>query len=101
MPTKTSVKRSKTYREKHKSRIPKKEYCQKRHQQGILKTFLKELYDMFTQIWTKYQKEYRHMKKTLGVLNSFSIKNNRIKLAESPSIPFDSSAINHIQTRIY
>lgn len=27
------------------------------------------------------------MKKTLGVLNSFSIKNNRIKLAESPSIP--------------
>ena len=56
---------------------------------------------MFTQIWTKYQKEYRHMKKTLGVLNSFSIKNNRIKLAESPSIPFDSSAINHIQTRIY
>ena len=31
MPTKTtSVKRSKTYREKHKSRIPKKEYCQKK-----------------------------------------------------------------------
>ena len=57
---------------------------------------------MFTQIWTKYQKEYRHMKKkTEGVLNSFSIKNNRIKLAESPSMPFDSSAINNIETRIY